>query len=291
MHMQSLKIFPKAPKVIVTCTGLYSNDSFKFWAGWQVDQGAKLVISQHGNGYGVSRIYSTEKMEVSCCDRYFSWGWNEPNSAKVTPMPSSKLAEASKSLRPDPKGHILLVSNEFFHYMNWMFSCPIGSKRLKYLEDHELFYKEISPEARHLLLLRLHPDDYGWDSMERWKKLDPTLSIYRGRESMYPQLSCSRLYVGTDCYTTHLEALAANFPTLFFWRPELFELRESAQPFYKELLEAGIFHTTPQSAAAKVNEIYQDPLAWWFTPEIQRLRERFCRQFAWTAKTWRSDWK
>lgn len=112
MHKQSLKIFPKDPKVIVTCTGLFSNDSFKFWAGWKVDRGAKMVISQHGGSYGVSRIYSPEKIEVSCCDRYFSWGWNEPDLAKVTPMPSSKLAEASQSLRPDPTGHILLVSNE-----------------------------------------------------------------------------------------------------------------------------------------------------------------------------------
>lgn len=291
MHQQSLITFPKDSKVIVTCTGLYSSEIFKFWAGWQVDRGAKLVGHQHGGGYGNSRIDSSEKFEVSCSDRFFSWGWSEPNSAKVTPMPSGNLAEASPSLRPDPKGHILLVSNDYSNYTQWMSSRPIGPKIGKYLEDHEIFYNELMPEIRHLLLLRFPPVDKGWHSTERWKKLKPALSFYRGKKSLYQQLNNSRLFVGTDLFTTHLEALAANFPTILFWRPELFELRESAQPVYKELLEAGIFHNTPQSAAAKVNEIYRDPLSWWFTPEIQKVRKKFCRNFAWTAKTWRSIWK
>ena len=34
-------------------------------------------------------------------------------------------------------------------------------------------------------------------------------------------------------------------------------------------LAIGIMYYTPESAAKKVNEISQDPLAWWHQPEIQ----------------------
>jgi putative transferase (TIGR04331 family) len=55
--------------------------------------------------------------------------------------------------------------------------------------------------------------------------------------------------------------------------------------------EVGVFHKSPESAAEKVNQIYQDPLGWWLSPEIQKARKIFCLQYAWTKKTWRTDWK
>ena len=65
----------------------------------------------------------------------------------------------------------------------------------------------------------------------------------------------SRLSVCTYNATTVLEILVSNFPTIIFWNPTLFELRDSAQPYYDELRKASILHDTPESAAIKVNEV------------------------------------
>jgi putative transferase (TIGR04331 family) len=291
MGRRSLEAFPKSPKVVFTSVGLYAHEGFKFWAAKQVEQGVRLVVSQHGGAYGSSRVYMLEEFEVDCSDHYFSWGWQDNNSPKIIPMPSGQLERVRKTIKPDPAGSILMMGWELPRYFWLGYSAPVSSKMIGFFADHEQFVAGLSKEARKLLVLRLYQFDQGWGVDERWRKFDPTISTSRGGNSIYRQLNKSRLAVNTYNSTVHLETLSANFPTLFFWRPDSFELRNSAQPDYDELLEVGIFHRSPESAAAKVNEIFQDPLAWWYSSHVQEIREKFCRNYAWTKKTWCMDWK
>ena len=73
-------------------------------------------------------------------------------------------------------------------------------------------------------------------------------------------------------------------PTIIFWNPNHWEIRESAKPIFDTLLSAGIFHANPQSAASQVNEIYQDVQSWWMSVKVQKAREIFCDRFANTSK-------
>lgn len=47
----------------------------------------------------------------------------------------------------------------------------------------------------------------------------------------------------------------------------------------------------PGSAAAKVNEIFNDPASWWNQSEIQKAKDEFCFQFARTSDKWLDEWK
>lgn len=108
---------------------------------------------------------------------------------------------------------------------------------------------------------------------------------------MLDQLNESRLFIGTYNATTYLETFAANFPTVMFWNPDHWELNPSAQPYFDELRNVGIFHDTPESAAVMVNEISNDPASWWNQPEIQKTKDQFCFQFARTSDNWLDEWK
>jgi putative transferase (TIGR04331 family) len=185
----------------------------------------------------------------------------------------------------------LFVDLEDFLQTHSMLSGILGSTMLKHLESIQCFVEELLPEVRKLLFIRPQPTDRGWGSIERWKELDPNLYVYRGRETVYRQINRSRLLVVPYNSTTHLETLAVNFPTLFFWKPDQTELRPTAQKYHDLMHEVGVFHKSPESAAEKVNQIYQDPLGWWLSPEIQKARKIFCLQYAWAKKTWRADWK
>ena len=58
----------------------------------------------------------------------------------------------------------------------------------------------------------------------------------------------------------------------------------------KSAIRAGILHDTCESAANKVNEIYEDPMSWWMSDKIQEAREQFCYRFARTSDNWVSEW-
>jgi putative transferase (TIGR04331 family) len=56
-----------------------------------------------------------------------------------------------------------------------------------------------------------------------------------------------------------------------------------AQPYLDDLRRVRILHDTSESAAKLVKEIYEDPMAWWSSPEVQQVKGKFCHQFARTS--------
>jgi len=290
MHGKAMKAFPLSPKLIFSSIGLYFHEGFKFWAAEMAEQGIKLVYSQHGGHYGNCLISTREDHEIACSDYFISWGWNKENTSKVFPLPSGKLTETCQPINSKPTGNILFIEHDMFIQSKSILSAPFGPAFLDQLNDNHCFVKKLSPEAKELLFIRL-PHFIRGELLKRWKTFDPSIRLYRGKESIFNQMKKSRLIVIPYNSTAHLEALAANFPTLIFWRPELNELRPSAQNDHELLYKVGVFHKSPESAANKINQIYQDPLSWWLSPEIQKAREKYCLRYAWTNKNWRATWK
>jgi putative transferase (TIGR04331 family) len=290
MDRKSLADFPKRPRVIFTADAT-SNEGLRFWAARKVESGTRLVVSQHGGYYGSGLWSPFEDHEVGICDRYFTWGWRIPGEPRAIPMSVGKVAKEQRSWKPDAEGMILWTALSIPRYSLWLYSGPIGPQILAYLDEQRRFARAVSPAVHKLLLLRLYVSDFGWNEQSRWQKIDPTLKCYQGPKRFEKQISESRLMIATYNATTFLQTFAADFPTLIFWNPKRSEIRPAAGPYFDELREVGILHDTPESAAAKANEIYQDPQSWWQQPMIQKTRNRFCERFVRTSRDWLTEWK
>ncbi len=291
MNEGSLKAYPQKPKVIFTANAENSNEAFKIWAGHHVDRGVKLVGTQHGGHYGTGLWSSTESHEIQIYDTYYTWGWKSDVYENTKPLAVAKLNKA-KSIRSNNDGGILLVLSTMPRYSYHMYSVPVAaSGTSSYFNDQYRFVRALSKENKRLLLVRLYHQDYGWSQMERWNSEFSEIECYQGSKSMLDQLNESRLFIGTYNATTYLETFAANFPSVMFWNPNHWELSPYAQPYFDELRRVGIFHDTPESAAAKVNEISLDPASWWNQPEIQKVKDEFCFRFARTSHNWMDEWK
>jgi putative transferase (TIGR04331 family) len=291
MQYRALASFPNHPDLIYTANAFSSDEGFKIWAAHNVNMGAKLIIGQHGGHYGSGLWSTTEDHEINLSDNYFTWGWRENGNEKTVPMSSGSLTGLKYGITHNPKGNILWVAMSLPRYSYFLFSAPIGPQVINYIKEQERFAAAVSQDVHDLLLLRLSHTDFGWDQEKRWAEIAPNLKIYHGTKSMKQQIQGSRLLISTYNATTYLESFTANLPTIIFWNPKHWELRDTAQPFFNELQQAGILHYTPESAAAKVNEIYQDPIAWWQQPEIQEAKNEFCHQFARVSDNWLSEWK
>ena len=89
----------------------------------------------------------------------------------------------------------------------------------------------------------------------------------------------SRIVVQTYNSTGILETLALGIPSVLFFDLKVTPLRESAVPYYAELKRVGIFHDTPESAAAHVNAIWDNVDAWWTSYEVQEVVANFSKQY------------
>ena len=158
-------------------------------------------------------------------------------------------------------------------------SSPVASQWLNYLNDQYNFVSNLADSVRDALTVRLYPHDYCWDQVARWRDHFPTLQLDDGRSQFASLIRISQLFIGTSNGTTFLESIILNVPTVIFWNPQHNELRASAIPYFEDLKRVGIFHESPESAAKHVNSIWDNINAWWDTPELQAVLQRFTKRY------------
>ncbi len=289
-RQKSIKHFPKKTKIIYTTNALYADEGFKFWAAERLESSGKLIVGQHGGTYGSALWSGHESHEIKVSDKYFTWGWHDKDEPKLTPVPAAPLIKNKGKITPNCSGGILWLPMTAPRYAYRMFSLPVGMSYSHYMEDQEAFARLVNPDVHSLLIFRFRESPYSYQN--RWMDKKVIVErLYLGRKTMVQQLSECRLSISTYNSTTFLETFSANYPTILFWNPEHSELRKSAQPYYDDLRKSEILHDSPESAAAKVNDIYKDPLSWWMSEKVQASKKKFCHRFARSGLNWISTWK
>ncbi|NQW03213.1 MAG: transferase [Acidobacteria bacterium] len=271
--------WPSRPRAIWTSNAFSSDDVFKAWAAAKVDQGVPLVIGQHGGHYGAGRWSFTEDHEVAISDRFFSWGWSSDAHPHVTPI--GQLKAKTPVRHQAASGHTALLTEVMvprFSYL--MFSATVSRQWLDYLDEQFRFVAALSESIRSALVVRPSPQDWGWDCVERWNARWPGLTLDDGRQPIDKAIKASRVSIATYNATIFLETMAMNVPTVMFWNPRHWELRAEAEPYWREMQNVGIFHDTPESAAAHVSAIWDDPRAWWDSLAVQAVVAQCVARFA-----------
>lgn len=270
--------WPKNPGVIFTSNSHNSDDFFKAYAAQNIEKGSVLVIGQHGGHFGIGKWSFLEEHETTIPDKYLTWGWS--NSDKKVQSNYSITIVGKKDVKWNPKGKVLLVTCAMPRYSCWLYSSVSSSQWLYYLNDQFLFTENLNQAVRETLTVRLYSHDYEWNQKERWNLEMPDISLDLGSTSMENLMINSRIYVSSYNATTFLESMGRNMPTIMFWNPKYWELRDSAIPFFEKLEKVGIFHRTPDSAAKKINDIWDDVESWWNSEETQNVKNEFCFQYA-----------
>ncbi len=270
--------WPSNPRLMFTANSDSLDDVFKAWAARKTEQGSQLVIAQHGGNYGTVAFGFTEAHQKAVSNKYISWGWDSIKTPVVKPF--ANLVVMNKTQTWDPQGNILLVTMALPRYSYHLFAVPLSSQILNYFEDQYQFVEAIPHPMQENVLVRLFKQDFGLSQNQRWQDRLPEIKLDNGAVSMTALISKSRLFISTYNSTTFLETLSLNVPTIIFWNPDHWELREDALPYFESLKNCGIFHETPHAAAAKVAEVYDDVKGWWNQQDIQEARRSFCERYS-----------
>lgn len=271
--------WPKRPKVIYTSNSFNADDVFKTWAALKVETGTPLAIGQHGGNYGMALWGFTEDHQIAIADRFLTWGWSAPESSKVTPIGNFK--GFAKRVDADTEGIALLVEMALPRYSYHMYSVPVAAGQwLSYFDEQCRFVLALPAELRAQLLVRLYAHDYGLGQRQRWQDRFPDVQLDSGVQPMDRLIAKARIYISTYNATTFLETLSLNFPTIIFWNPKHWELRDTASPYLEKLKSVGIYHDTPERAAQQMAAVWHDVTGWWQSAEVQAARQVFCERYA-----------
>ena len=270
--------WPKEPKLIWTSNSYNSDDVFKAWAAEKVECGSPLVIGQHGGHDGMGRWSFVESHEIAISDYYLSWGWTEPMQPKVKSVGQLK-SKQPLGVRHAEQAGALMVTYSMPRQSYFMYSSTVSRQWLDNFRDQCAFVKCLPQLIRETLIIRLYSHDYGWDQAARWRDRFPDLRLDEGRSKINDLIRQSRLYIATYNGATYLESFTMNVPTVMYWNPNHWELRDSAIPYFEDLKRVGIFHDTPMSAARHVAVIWDDVDLWWTSQAVQEVLERFKKRY------------
>ncbi len=273
--------WPSHPEVVFTASSHIGDDVFKFWSADRVEKGSRLMIGQHGGSYGISRRNFQEDHEVMISDRYLSWGWDDQDRDWIRPIGQLR-GFSPLGVDHGCQPHALLVTTTLPRQSYNLSSGVVASQWLRYLEDQFDFVAGLTEDVRGSLVVRLSLEDYGWNQADRWRERWPEVRLDDGGIPMRDLIKQSRVYISTYNATTFMESFAMDVPTIIYWRPEHWEMRETAVESFEELSKAGIFHKSAESAAAHLSAVWSDVGAWWgdgaVRSALQNFNYRFNRQ-------------
>lgn len=282
------------PSVICSSVGWYYDEEFKFFAAEAAERKrTRLLAVQHGGGYGQLRCFPYERHEIKLSDRFMAWGWGEEDNRIVRNLPNPMLSERCGSrFRKCPQPEtILFVSETNPRYVYRLQTTQLATQLEAYTEWKCRFLAAVSQRLRSQITFRLHPAVSYYSS---------TLQIRIGCEWPEVQwdywtpfsqlLGQTRIAIIDYCGGPLLEALAANVATVLFWDPKRWEMREEAQPYFEDLRKVGILWDSPESAAVKLTEIYDNVEAWWGSAAVQESRRGFAERYALTRTDWAKSW-
>ncbi len=286
---KTLSIYPKNARVIFTANAYSGDDGFKFWTAEMKEKGAKYIIGQHGGNYGMGLFASHEIHQIKSADKFFSWGWKKDDN-KVVSVSAVKLKQKIQS---NPIGDILILMMSTPRYSYHIMAMPSASQILYYLNDQLKFLEQLDDSIKNLVKLRIYQNDYKWSLKQRIIDKGFCLNIDSDEnlnKTFIQRLSECRLCISTYNATTYLETFAANYPTLLYWDEKYWELNDYAKPCFKALQDVGILHFNAESLTKKLNEIYNNPLQWWNSTEVQNTIRIFCEEFANTKSNYLNDY-
>ena len=79
-------------------------------------------------------------------------------------------------------------------------------------------------------------------------------------------------------------------PTILFWNPKIWEMNDEAEPYFDNLRQVSILFDSPEDAAARVVDLYENPWEWWNRKEVQEANHRFLERFALARADWLCQW-
>lgn len=258
-------------------------------AVWRA-QGQRLVYAQHGGNYGqIAAACATAVVEYSQ-HAFITWGWDAYTARGLgrgpgprwIPLPSPQLSAMENAWRGG-SGRLIMVGTEMPLYAYRLDARPTPLQLVRYREDKQRFLEALPRAVQDETSYRPYFDVPG--SLEDAPWLLPRFPHVRLCAGPLEEhmLTCRLLVLDHNC-TTLLQALAANVPTIAFWSREAWPLTREADACLDALAGAGIWQPSPESAARRVREIWDDPLAWWRGAAVQEARLEFCRRHARTQR-------
>jgi len=271
--------------VLGTATCIRSKDEYKIAAAELIKKGGELLGFQHGGAskcFGIGRF---EYIETGYVSRYYGWG-EKFNFG----MGAQKLRRVVKKDKEKESKHILFVSTGHPRHTFWTNVRENGNCFIRYLEDQFSFYSCLSLQSKTQFIYRPYMQDYGWRYKERWSAEFNDDVTFDQNVKLYDSFESARIFVTDHISTTWIEALYSDLPVLMYIDIERLALLPEVNSLFMELMDVGVIHASPESAALFISNTYDNIDEWWSSHETKEIVDKLKYYLISESDNFISDW-
>lgn len=286
------KKLPKKPRNIVLGPSLYFEEETKRKVASYREVGSRIFTAQHGSRYGtLESIPYISDVEYGF-DGLITWGWEAQadHECQFIPLPSPYLKPPERSEEVIQKGKTIFVGQHSSLISYRLDSVPQPLQILESALEIEGFLSTLNKRQYNELYFKPYPKDTSsLDYLAYAKREHPRLKILN--RSLNEVFGETKLAIIDHPGTVLHQTLAANIPTIAYWRPDHWSLSKQAKPFFEQLTEAKILFQNGKEAAKHLNMIGDNLLEWWNGSDVQVAVKAWSKQFAWYDTNWRNNWR
>ena len=275
------QLFSSRPSVLYLSISHYFDEVLKCAIGEWSSQGTRLVVGQHGAGYGLYRFSTYEYFDLRSATVFLTWGWSD-GTKKTAILPSIRLSIFVKHKYRCRKSHgyFMYVCSALpnFYGETFNFSPEDG-----YLKDRARtsFINECPKHLKKKICVRPYPVNstaFGSYDVSIFEKAGFEI---RDDESHYIAYSCAQLLIFEGLSTGFFEALAIDTPCVLYM-PGIDNILWSdlGIDFESLIRRANILM---KSERELISLLEQDVDSWFNSSEYVHCRKELVKRFALTS--------
>ncbi len=245
-------------------------------------KGVKHIYNEH-NYYAHPFVGSELDRAIDLVDIFISLGWYD---SKYSNMIRGGSLFDFKIIKSDTPSYDICFITDPKLVRRPQFTATMGSMCENVEKSYnftKLFFTNLNDDLLQRIYFRGYPKSMSNDWMiyddaymlqpfyDKLSKIDPD------KESGLESMSKSKLVVVDYISTPYLQSIVSDIPTIFFHNQSIYFLKEEYKTFFDPLIEAGICHTSPESAAEFIATIIDDPNKWWDSMRTKELRDVFLK--------------
>jgi len=274
--------------ILFTANAHLCNDLFNCFAANHVENGGKLIVSQHGGSFKTPIILFHHQEKIADIMTV----WHKPYMDNHVKLPPNKLINLRhKKPQTNKSKYLLLLGFETSSY-NYRIGAPIGGMNYKKDYNHKIeCARHLSPAV--FKYLRVRTGNYGkghTNSRDHYAR-DLGMDKISSYTSAPEAFSTAKIILNTYPMTTFSEGLSSGVPTILLYCEEYWGPHHPQFDNVKmEMKNSKIIFTDPRKAAEHINNIWHDPYVWWSSPEVTEAREHFHDLCGRVNKDWANKW-
>ena len=270
------------PRVVFSANAHWFNDLFKHWLAERVRDGALFVAMEHGGS--IPPKHSAMNFEEDVSDVRTTWAL--PYHPKHVRLPANKFVGRRSSKARGTR--LLVVGSESYRYAHDLCPTPLAGQTLVAFDHVCRLHDALAEHVQRAFVVKPYPD-LGWCLRERFAERLGAAKVCK-EPRLERALKSARIVVCTYPQTTFSQAMTCGAPAMLVYSHHLWETVPRFDGLIEALQAAQLLFSDAEAAAAHINRIWPEPLAWWNSGSVRAARRRFEMEALDTRADWLLPW-